>query len=146
MSIETSAQDDRLWKMHISIPIALVVDDDPFILMDAGDILRDAGFEVREAATGDEAKAMLSQDDLGVVLLFSDVEMPGETNGFELAQYVAVHHPLIEIIIASGRASPTDGDMPARATFIAKPFSAAMVRNHLKDKLPEEKRPAGLEG
>ena len=60
-----------------TVRYALVVDDDPLILMDASDILAAAGSRVREAGTGDEAKAFLETDGASVILLFSDVEMPG---------------------------------------------------------------------
>lgn len=69
-----------------TIPYALVVDDDPLILMDACDILEAAGFRVREAGTGDDAKLVLDTHGESIILLFSDVEMPGDTDGFALAR------------------------------------------------------------
>lgn len=120
-------------------PLAMIVDDDPLILMHACDILEEAGFCCIEASTGDDAKQVLGKHAEAVTLLFSDVEMPGETNGFALARYVTEHWPAIEIVIASGRINPEPGDMPEKATFISKPFSAAIVHDHLRDKLPDEK-------
>jgi CheY-like chemotaxis protein len=114
-----------------TIPFALVVDDDPFILMDACGILEDVGFRCHSADHGDAAKAMLP-------------DMPRETDGFALAHHVAARWPWIEIVIASGRIKPNDGDMPEKATFIGKPFSAALVRNHLREKLPDGKKPEPL--
>lgn len=127
-----------------TIPYALVVDDDPIILMDTCGILEDAGFRFYEAGTGEEAKALLAHEADNVILLFSDVEMPGTTNGFALARYVAEHWPWIEIVIASGRVSPQDGEMPAKATFIRKPFNHRMVHDHLRETLPDGKKPAPL--
>ena len=125
-------------------PYALVVDDDVLIRIDACEILQKAGFRFYEAGTGDEAKALLMEVAQSVTLLFSDVEMPGETNGFALARYVAEHWPWIEIVIASGRLAPTPGDMPEKATFISKPFNHQMVHNHLRDTLPDKKKPEPL--
>ena len=125
-------------------PYALVVDDDVLIRIDACEILQEAGFRFYEAGTGDEAKALLMEVAQSVTLLFSDVEMPGETNGFALARYVAEHWPWIEIVIASGRLAPTPGDMPQKATFISKPFNHQMVHNHLRDTLPDKKKPEPL--
>lgn len=125
-------------------PYALVVDDDPIILMDACGILEDAGFRFFEASNGDEAKALLSERAESVTLLFSDVEMPGDTDGFALAQYVAEHWPWIEIVIASGRITPEAEQMPAKATFISKPFDHGMVHNHLRRTLPDGKKPEPL--
>ena len=129
---------------QLAHPHALIVDDDPIILMDARGILEDAGFQAHEANSGDEAKATLHRIAEDVTLLFSDVEMPGHTNGFALARYVAEHWPWIEIVIASGRVQPAVGDMPHKASFIAKPFSSDTVHGHLRAKLPEHKKPTEL--
>lgn len=125
-------------------PFALAVDDDPIILMDVSAILEDAGFRCHEADDGDAALRLLAGQADGVTLLFSDVEMPGSIDGFALARHVAKEWPWIEIVIASGRIVPEPGNMPDRATFISKPFSAAVVREHLRETLPEGKQPEPL--
>ena len=127
-----------------TVPYALIVDDDPIILMDLDAILTDAGFRCYEADDGDAARAMLPEFAANITLLFSDVEMPGGTNGFALARHVAEVYPWIEIVIASGRIKPGPGDMPAHATFLGKPFSAQMVHNHLRNTLPDGKKPEPL--
>lgn len=127
-----------------TIPCALAVDDDPLILMDMCCILEDAGFRCDSVDHGDAAKEMLPDRAESITLLFSDVEMPGDTNGFALAHHVAEHWPWIEIVIASGNVQPGPGDMPDKATFIGKPFSAAMVHEHLREKLPDGKKPEPL--
>jgi CheY-like chemotaxis protein len=127
-----------------TIPYALVVDDDAIILMHACDILEEAGFRFYEASTGDEAKLLLADVASNVTLLFSDVEMPGNTDGFALARHVAREWPWIEIVIASGRVVPDHDDMPAKATFIRKPFNNQMVHDHLRQTLPDGKKPEPL--
>jgi CheY-like chemotaxis protein len=129
--------------MTLSImPYALVADDDPLILMDTCSILEDAGFRVLEAGTGDEAIGILEREAQNVILLFSDVEMPGATDGFALARHAAEHWPWIEIVIASGQRQPDHGDRPEKATFIGKPFNHQMVIDHLSEKPPNGKKPA----
>lgn len=125
-------------------PYALIVDDDPIILMDLDDILSDAGFRCVEAPHGDAAMALLPDRAENVTLLFSDVEMPGGTDGFALARHVSSTYPWIEIVIASGRIRPEPGDMPKNATFLGKPFSARMVHDHLRAILPDGKKPEPL--
>lgn len=127
-----------------TVPYALAIDDDPMILMDIGGILEDAGFRVHETDDGDSALQMLPNNAENIVLLFSDVEMPGGTDGFALARHVAEHYPWIEIVIASGRIKPGPGDMPEKATFIGKPFSHGMIVAHLKETLPDGKKPDPL--
>ena len=119
-----------------TVPYALVVDDDPLIIMDTTSILEDAGFRLYEAMDGDEAKRILAANWENIVLLFSDVAMPGETNGFALARHVAENWPVIDIVIASGHVLPKAGEMPARATFISNPFNRHMVHEHLLKMLP----------
>jgi CheY-like chemotaxis protein len=104
-------------------PYALVVDDDPLIQMDACDILQDAGFRCYYGGTGQEAVDLLQDHAGNVTLLFSDVDMPGDMNG---------------------RVKPEEGDMPDKATFIGKPFNARMVHDHLREKLPDGKKPEPL--
>lgn len=127
-----------------TVPFALVVDDDPLILMDTTAILEDAGFRVHEAMDGEEAKAILSKHAQSIVLLFSDVDMPGPTNGFSLARHARDNWPHIEIVIASGHVLPSAGDMPDKATFISKPFSKRVVHQHLAKMLPNDKKPEPL--
>ena len=127
-----------------TVPYALVVDDDPLIMMDTTGILEDAGFRFYEAMDGDEAKRVLAEHWESIILLFSDVDIPGETNGFALARYVAEKWPAIEIVIASGHVLPKPGEMPEKATFIAKPFNKYMVHEHLRNMLPDNKLPEPL--
>lgn len=127
-----------------TVPFALVVVDDPLILMDTTVILEDAGFRVHEAMDGKEAKTISAEHWESIILLFSDVDMPGDMNGFDLARHADHHWPHIEIVIASGHVLPSEGDMPDRATFISKPFNKRTVHGHLARMLPDEKKPEPL--
>ncbi len=127
-----------------TVPYALAVDDEPIILMDITGILEDAGFRTFEADSGDAAILMLPEYAHSITLLFSDVDMPGDTNGFALARHVAENYPWIEIVIGSGRVSPEAGDLPDKATFLSKPFNAQMILGHLRETLPDGKKPEPL--
>ena len=112
-------------------PIALVVDDEPLIRMDACDIISDAGYRVIEATTADQAFEYLQQHS-GLHLVFTDVQMPGEMSGFGLAQQVAARWPHISVVVASGAAQPEPGQLPETARFINKPFTADVVLDTLQ--------------
>ncbi len=127
-----------------SAPYALVVDDDGFIRMDAMDILREAGFRTFEASDGDKAMVLLAREHDLIVLLFTDVQMPGTRDGFAVARETARRWPHIAIVVASGHAHPGPGDMPEGARFIGKPFTADMVHDHLQEILPDGRKPAPL--
>lgn len=126
------------------LPVALVVDDEVFIRMDAMGILEDAGFATLEAATGDAGITALETADGKAKLLFTDVQMPGVIDGFALAREVARRWPQIGIVVASGAVKPGPGDLPEGATFIEKPFSAELVHDHLCKVLPEHRQPQPL--
>jgi CheY-like chemotaxis protein len=131
-------------KMTPTAPYALIVEDEGLIRMDAVDILEQAGFQTLEAATGDHAAELLRQHHQDVVLLFTDVQMPGSRNGFALARETAEAYPHISIVVASGQVEPGPGDLPEGARFIAKPFSAQIVHHHVQKVLPDDRKPAPL--
>lgn len=102
-------------------PIVLVVEDNALVRMMARDLLEDASFEVLEAVSADEALALLeNRSDIDV--LFTDVDMPGSMNGFELASLVAERWPRIRLVITSGRYESRDEDVPDHGQFLHKPY------------------------
>lgn len=125
-------------------PYALVVDDDGMIRMDALDILEEAGFRTFEASDGDAAMVILAEHHASIVLLFTDVQMPGSRNGFAVARETARRWPHIAIVVASGQAHPGPDDMPTGARFVGKPFTAGMVHDHVKEILPDGQKPEPL--
>lgn len=125
-------------------PYALVVDDDVFILLDACDMLRDAGFRALDASNVAAAVTQFERHEGDIVLLFTDVQMPGGRDGFDLAREVAERWPSVKILVASGRAPPDAGQLPDGAIFIEKPFSADVVHQRLLDLLPDSAKPEPL--
>lgn len=108
--------------------IALVVEDEPLILMDAVDILESDGFEVIEAWNADKALRILIERD-GVDLVFTDVHMPGRLDGFALAREVKDRWPATKVVVCSGHVTPGPNNLPPGAVFINKPFSAKLVHD-----------------
>jgi len=125
-------------------PYALVVDDDVFILLDACDMLRDAGFRALEAQNVAAAITQLDRYAADIVLVFTDVQMPGGRDGFDLAREVAERWPSVKILVASGRMIPEPGLLPEGAIFIQKPFSADVVHQRLLEILPDGEKPEPL--
>ena len=125
-------------------PTALVVDDDALMRMDVADMLEQAGFATREAQDGDAALEVLERHAAEVSLLFSDVEMPGTRDGFALAREVAARWPAISVVIVSGRIVPRPGELPDGVRFIPKPFSCETVHGHLRELLPDDRKPPEL--
>ena len=125
-------------------PYALVADDDDLVRMVAATILEDAGFHALSAENGVDALKLLDRHAGSVVLLFTDVEMPGGPDGFELARTTARRWPDISIVVASGGVKPGPGDLPEGAVFLDKPFSADVVHDHIDMILPDGRKPEPL--
>ena len=127
-----------------NLPYALVVDDDALILADAAQILEDAGFRPLVAMQADDAIQLLKKHADGVAVLFTDVQMSGEMDGFALARETARRWPGIAILVASGGTDMADGDLPGGATFLRKPFSAEVVHTRLQEMLSDRNKPEPL--
>ena len=108
-------------------PKALVVDDEPLILMAAVEMIAAAGFSPGGFTSADEAMAILESGAEDVVLVFTDVEMPGSMDGLALARSVAERWPHIGLIVASCGVRPVESDLPGGAMFLPKPYSACDV-------------------
>lgn len=84
----------------------LLVEDEVLISHLVASSLSEQGFIVHESATSDEAlDYMKSGGDVDV--LFTDVNLPGDMNGAELAVLVRQMRPDLPIVYASGLSRPT---------------------------------------
>ncbi len=104
----------------------LVVEDDPMLRVDAAAMLEEAGLEVVQLETGDSALSYVLEQSEEVAAVFSDVQMPGDTDGLDLARYIAVNWPAIIVVLTSGRVHPTQ-DLPANIRFVSKPWKPGDV-------------------
>ncbi len=102
-------------------PIALVVDDEPLILLDTSEIVTDAGYQVVEATTADQVLAYLETHAV-FDLLVTDIQMPGTMDGVALARHVGERWPHVKILVVSGAVIPLGGVLPKGARFIPKPL------------------------
>lgn len=107
-------------------PVVLVVEDQPILRIMAVDLAEDAGFEVIDTASADEAVRIL-ETRLDIRIVFTDIDMPGGLDGMKLAALIRNRWPPIEIIITSGKRMPRPEDMPARGLFFQKPYRSEEV-------------------
>lgn len=99
----------------------MVVEDDPIQRIDAVLLFEEAGLDVVEMETADDALLYLFERSHDLAAIFTDVQFPGEADGFDLAGTVAAHWPHIAVLVTSGRARPP-GDLPASVRFVEKPW------------------------
>ena len=90
----------------------LVVEDQQDVLDIITKVLKRAGYDVTSANSGDEARALLD-DTTDFALLLTDLVMPGEIQGAELARQVCELKPDLPVIFMSGYADSSD--MPSEA-------------------------------
>ena len=108
----------------------LIVEDEFLIRMATAEVMRDAGFQVLEASTADEAIVILeNRRDIRVV--FTDIQMPGSMNGVKLAHAVRDRWPPVRIIATSSRQDIQEGQLPVGSIFFRKPYSPAVVAGTL---------------
>ena len=115
----------------------LLVEDDDGVRAYATEALRDLGYRVAEAASGKAALSILDQA-AGLDLLLTDVVMPGELNGRELAEEATKRRPGLRVLYMTGYsrdALSRDGRLSPGVHVLGKPFSldelAAKVRGRL---------------
>src|ERR1051325_2918124 len=87
--------------MPTPVPVVLVVDDDPDVLLVAATLLGDQGYTVLEASSGAEAMQVMRANS-EIAVLFTDILMPGEVDGFELAHQAKQLRPALRVIYTSG--------------------------------------------
>jgi CheY-like chemotaxis protein len=120
------------WGNSTKLPAVLIVEDEPLVRIGAVNIIEDAGFEVIEAASADEAIGILEcRSDVRVV--FTDIHMPGSMDGLKLAHAVRNRWPPIRIIVTSGRELMAEQDLPEGGRFVAKPYNPIEILDALRE-------------
>jgi CheY-like chemotaxis protein len=108
----------RLENLHAQR--VLVIEDEIFVRCAVGDHLRTCGMHVIEAANAVEAIRVLASG-IDIDLVFSDVQMPGFVDGVDLAQWVALEHPCIKLVLTAGPAERSWGSATEHVV-LRKPY------------------------
>jgi two-component system, response regulator PdtaR len=88
--------------------VVLIVEDEVLIRMMLADHLRAAGFRVIEChRTADAIAVLRSTSDVDAVV--TDVRLPGEIDGIDLARLVRSDFAHIKVLLASGHLPRADG-------------------------------------
>lgn len=102
--------------------VVLVVEDEVLVRMNAESIVEEAGFCSVGAANADEAIAILEKR-ADIVVVFSDIQMPGSIDGQRLALLVRDRWPPIGILLTSGFGKQLPQGLAERAHFLPKPYT-----------------------
>lgn len=114
----------------------LVVEDDARVRASTTDALRELGYTVIHAGSGEEALQKLA-DNPGVALMFTDIVMP-VMNGRKLAEEALARLPQLKVIFTTGftkNAVVHNGVLDHDVHFLAKPFTIEQLATKLRDVL-----------
>ena len=119
----------------------LVLEDDISVRHMSVRVLRQLGYEVIEAAAGDDAKRLISQSGASPVdLLLSDMVMP-EMSGRHFADWLRKASPSTKVIFVSGYLEeslhPKDRRDPGMS-FLPKPFTPDQLASKVREVLDEK--------
>ena len=105
----------------------LLVEDEVLISDNVCHALKESGFVVRHAETADDAWCLLKKGEQ-VDVLFTDINLPGEIDGAELASRARELRPELPIVYASGRHTSSDfGGLVPRSVFVSKPYNPSDI-------------------
>jgi DNA-binding NtrC family response regulator len=118
----------------------LVVEDETPLMNLVTRVLRDLGYQVLSADTAAEALRVVKEADGPLDLLLTDVVLPGEWQGPDLAHALLSSRPHLAVLYVSGYALGSlvpAGRLDERVNLLEKPFSlealAATVRTVLDE-------------
>jgi CheY-like chemotaxis protein len=88
--------------MALHFKTVLVVDDLPLERSLLSNYLRERGFEVLQAATGEEAIGTLETGQR-IDIVLSDIHLDGEFDGYAVARWVRDHRPSVWTVLGTSR-------------------------------------------
>lgn len=102
----------------------LLVEDDALVRLMAAEALTEEGFDVIEAETGEEALEHCREGIADV--LFTDIRLPGNVSGWDIAEICRERHPNVRVIYATGYSDSEPRPVPDSILF-QKPYLPAQV-------------------
>ena len=124
-------------KRNTTKPI-LVVDDEAIVCESIRDWLREEGYVVEMASSGEQALQMIAQKDYGILIL--DYRLPGKSGVQVLREAKAVHPQIKAIIITaypSARLNAELKELGALDDLLIKPVMTDDLQKMVAKKLEE---------
>ncbi len=115
----------------------LVVEDDAHLRKVVRNVLADAGYQVLEAANGEQAYQLCDSHKGPIHALLTDVVMPG-INGRRLSEVLTALRPKLKVLFMSGYSDDIilrHGIRQGAAAFIRKPFNGDSLAHALRELL-----------
>jgi DNA-binding NtrC family response regulator len=112
----------------------VIVDDEVLVRAAIADYLRGCGYKVLEAASAEEALALLEADSVPVNVVLSAVALRSRMDGFGLLRWIREHHPDIEVILAGtpARAANAAAELCDSGPMLARPYDPQIVLDRIR--------------
>ncbi|MGI4940106.1 MAG: ATP-binding protein [Janthinobacterium lividum] len=105
--------------------VVLVVEDEPNVRMVLADVLADLGYSILQAPDGSDGLRIV-QSGTHIDVLLTDVGLPGDMNGRQLADVARQHRPGLKVLFVTGYADAAavgDGLLDTGMQVMTKPFT-----------------------
>jgi two-component system, cell cycle sensor histidine kinase and response regulator CckA len=99
----------------------LLVEDEPVLRRVARKLLEKLGYQVVEAANGEQALRVYAERNRDIDLVLLDLIMPG-LNGLQTLERLRDLDPRVKVILCSGIADTEEENLPEGVSFMPKPF------------------------
>ena len=107
-----------------SARVVLVVEDEAFVRAAIAEEFRRYGWHVLEAASGEQAVALMSQNHIDIV--FTDIQLAGIMSGWDTAEALRETLPAMPVLYTSGNACEPERQVVG-SLFIGKPYEAGFI-------------------
>jgi PAS domain S-box-containing protein len=131
---EIPDNEESIPKGHETI---LIAEDDPFVRSSVILRVEALGYKVVAAVDGNDALLKLRANPK-IDILFTDIVMPGDMSGWELAEQARQIRPGLPVVFSSGYALETlieRGRASAQSIILTKPYRKADLARRLKEAL-----------
>jgi PAS domain S-box-containing protein len=128
----------------------LLVEDEHTVRVTTRRMLESKGYRIREATNGREALEVWQSHAGEISLLLTDIIMPGEITGRDLAERLWAKRPGLKVIFMSGYSADvlvkgTDYIRRTKSRFLQKPSSSRVILETVRRTL-DEKEPVAAPG
>lgn len=109
-------------------PIVLLVEDEPLVLLFAQDALEAGGYTVLSCQLASEALTLLDSRVSDLAGLVTDIRLPGDADGWDIARHARELKPELPIVYTTGDSA---GDWTAKGVpnslVVQKPYAGAQL-------------------
>jgi CheY-like chemotaxis protein len=121
----------------------LLVEDEHSMRITTRRVLESKGYTVREATSGREALEVWQSHAAEIALLLTDIIMPGEMSGRDLAERLWAEKPGLKVIFMSGYSADVLGKSTefirrTKSHFLQKPSSSRAILEAVRQSLDEK--------